>query len=121
VRKAVTGDLFPEYAGPSKLRRAPGNGVRDSEHCALKWGTRSNNLPSTGVGTVSDPYRELRQELGSSPEASVPSAVREIKVLSIFYGYPAALVARWCGVSPATASLWKQNKRKPSRQGYYRV
>jgi hypothetical protein len=46
----------------------------------------------------------------------VPPAVREIKVLSIFYGYPAALVARWCGVSPATASLWKQNKRKPSRQ-----
>lgn len=37
-------------------------------------------------------------------------------VLSIFYGYPAELIARWCGVSVGTAAAWKQNKRKPSRQ-----
>jgi hypothetical protein len=35
---------------------------------------------------------------------------------SIFYSFPAAVIAAWCGVSPATASLWKQNKRKPSLQ-----
>jgi hypothetical protein len=35
---------------------------------------------------------------------------------SIFYSYPAKVVAAWCGVSPATAALWKQNKRKPSLQ-----
>jgi hypothetical protein len=44
------------------------------------------------------------------------AAVADLKVLSVFYGYPAPLVARWCGVSPATVTLWKQNKRKPSRQ-----
>jgi hypothetical protein len=44
------------------------------------------------------------------------AAVTDRKVLSVFYGYPAALVARWCGVSPATVTLWKRNKRKPSRQ-----
>ena len=36
-------------------------------------------------------------------------------VLSIFYGYPDWLVARWCGVSVATARAWKTNRRKPSR------
>jgi hypothetical protein len=35
---------------------------------------------------------------------------------SIFYAFPAKLIAAWCGVSPATAALWKQNKRKPSLQ-----
>lgn len=36
--------------------------------------------------------------------------------LSVFYGYPAEVVARWCGVSVSTAAAWKANKRKPSRQ-----
>lgn len=36
--------------------------------------------------------------------------------LSIFYGYPADLIAGWCGVSVATARLWKSGVRKPSRQ-----
>ncbi len=36
--------------------------------------------------------------------------------LSIFYGYPAALIARWCGVSVKTARDWKAGRRKPSRQ-----
>jgi hypothetical protein len=28
--------------------------------------------------------------------------------LSIFYGYPPELIARWCGVSVATARRWKR-------------
>ena len=36
--------------------------------------------------------------------------------LSIFYGYPDQLIARWCGVSVATARLYKSGARKPSRQ-----
>lgn len=36
--------------------------------------------------------------------------------LSIFYGYPPELIARWCGVSVHTAYLYKIGKRKPSRQ-----
>jgi hypothetical protein len=34
----------------------------------------------------------------------------------LFHGYPAELIAQWCGVDRATATLWKQNKRKASRQ-----
>jgi len=36
--------------------------------------------------------------------------------LSIFYGYPDQLIARWCGVSVATGRLYKSRSRKPSRQ-----
>lgn len=36
--------------------------------------------------------------------------------LSIFYGYPEQLIARWCGVSVSTARLYKSGVRKPSRQ-----
>lgn len=35
---------------------------------------------------------------------------------SVFHGYPAELIAQWCGVDRATATLWKQNKRRASRQ-----
>ena len=34
----------------------------------------------------------------------------------LFYGYPAELIARWCGVSVQTAKLYKSGARKPSRQ-----
>jgi hypothetical protein len=37
-------------------------------------------------------------------------------VVSIFSGYPAELVARWCSVSVDTAVCWKSGTRKPSRQ-----
>lgn len=33
--------------------------------------------------------------------------------LSIFYGYPPKLIARWCGVSVATARRWKRSGRAP--------
>jgi hypothetical protein len=36
-------------------------------------------------------------------------------VFTIFHGYPAELVAEWCGISVATARLYKAGKRKPSR------
>jgi hypothetical protein len=42
--------------------------------------------------------------------------VRRAVVLSIFYGYPAELIAAWCGVSRKTAALYKAGLRKPSRQ-----
>lgn len=37
-------------------------------------------------------------------------------VVGTFYGYPAELVARWCGVSLSTTRAWKAGRRKPSRQ-----
>jgi hypothetical protein len=39
------------------------------------------------------------------------------RVQLIFYSFPAHLIVRWCGVSPATASLWKLDKRRPSLCG----
>jgi hypothetical protein len=33
--------------------------------------------------------------------------------LTIFYGYSAALIARWCGVSLATAQRWKRTGSAP--------
>jgi hypothetical protein len=35
------------------------------------------------------------------------------KPLSIFYGYPAELIAEWCGVSLATARRWKATGKAP--------
>jgi hypothetical protein len=35
---------------------------------------------------------------------------------SIFEGYPAEVVARWCAVSVKTAQLYKSGLRRPSRQ-----
>lgn len=35
-------------------------------------------------------------------------------VSSVFYGYPAELVANWCGVTVRTAERWKRGERKPS-------
>jgi Phage protein len=36
-------------------------------------------------------------------------------VLSIFYGYPDELVARWCGVTPSAVRQYKNGKRRPSK------
>ena len=33
--------------------------------------------------------------------------------LSPFYGYPAAVIAEWCGVSVGTAEHYKAGRRKP--------
>jgi hypothetical protein len=37
-------------------------------------------------------------------------------ILSIFDGYPAEVIARWCAVSVKTAQLYKAGIRRPSRQ-----
>ncbi len=37
------------------------------------------------------------------------------KTLSIFYGYPPELIARWCGIAVSSARLYKSGARKPSR------
>lgn len=35
--------------------------------------------------------------------------------LSIFYGYPPELIARWCGVTVSTARRWKAGTMRPAR------
>jgi hypothetical protein len=52
----------------------------------------------------------------SEPPTRLPLSVSPAKPLSIFYGYPAELVARWCAVSLRTANSYKLGTRKPSRQ-----
>jgi hypothetical protein len=51
------------------------------------------------------------------PKPTVKPAIPGGKplVFTVFYGYPAELVAEWCGVSLATARLYKAGKRKPSK------
>jgi len=36
------------------------------------------------------------------------------QVFSIFHGYPAETIARWCGVSVNTARAYKAGRRRPS-------
>jgi hypothetical protein len=36
------------------------------------------------------------------------------QVLSIFYGYPAETISKWCGVSVNTANAYKAGRRRPS-------
>ena len=74
-------------------------------------------VPPSGQGPTEarHPPNGDQQPTLSGP-AGKGAAVGEIKQLSLFYGYPAELVARWCGVSVSTAAAWKANKRKPSRQ-----
>jgi hypothetical protein len=43
-------------------------------------------------------------------------AARVATVSSLFEGFPAELIARWCGVSVKTARLYKAGVRRPSRQ-----
>jgi hypothetical protein len=59
------------------------------------------------------PARPSPRGQGSSVEECLAVLARP---LSIFYGYPDQLIARWCGVSVATARLYKSGARKPSRQ-----
>jgi hypothetical protein len=37
------------------------------------------------------------------------------RVRSIFYSYPPEAIAAWCGITLATAKLYKSGRRKPSR------
>lgn len=45
---------------------------------------------------------------------SVARKRRPTSPLNPFYGYPAELIAEWCGVSVGTAEHYKAGRRKPS-------
>lgn len=49
------------------------------------------------------------------PPPRTPRPPEPPGVVTIFTGYSAALVAEWCGISLATARLYKAGKRKPSK------
>lgn len=74
-------------------------------------------IPPAGPGVNELDRLKVRQlpSLNAGPDAA-DGVVAKLPTLSVFYGYPAELVARWCGVSVSTAAAWKANKRKPSRQ-----
>jgi len=60
--------------------------------------------------------KQARRSGSRSPSIVGVAGVRAIQPLGVFYSYPADLIARWCGVSVATAAQWKRGARKPSRQ-----
>jgi hypothetical protein len=43
------------------------------------------------------------------------SRVSSTIVFGVFYGYPAKVIAEWCGVSVRTAERWKEGVSRPSR------
>jgi hypothetical protein len=49
------------------------------------------------------------------PPPRVPRPPGPPAVFTIFHGYPAELIAEWCGISVASARLYKVSKRKPSK------
>lgn len=79
------------------------------------------------VGGPSGPGRftsspEIAASLSTAadaPTAAASSSCDEALVraktatLSIFYGYSPEVIARWCGVSIATARRWKHNGKAP--------
>jgi hypothetical protein len=102
VRDAVAGDLFPEYADVENLRHGM-EPERDSGQLSRRSAHRNPGSPRAPAQSLNAP--------GTSIEVPVP-----VLKFSVFHGYPAELIAQWCGVDRATATLWKQNKRKASRQ-----
>jgi hypothetical protein len=50
----------------------------------------------------------IQVESHSRSASAAVAPQKPLKPLSIFYGYPPELIARWCGVSVATARRWKR-------------
>jgi hypothetical protein len=48
------------------------------------------------------------------PPARAPHPAKPARPLTMFYGYPAEVIAEWCAISVATARRCKAGKRKPS-------
>jgi len=91
------------YTDRKNWRHGNGQPVRDSRQSSRRSATENPESHRASALSIDEP--------GTSVEVPVP-----VLKFSIFYAFPANLIARWCGVSPATAMLWKQNKRKPSLQ-----
>jgi DNA-binding transcriptional regulator YiaG len=83
-------------------------------------GNQGRTVVEPLTGSQRADYRDIakqaRRSGSRSPSNLDVAGVRAETSLSIFYGYPADLIARWCGVSVATAKRWKSGARKPSRQ-----
>jgi hypothetical protein len=95
---------------------------RDSRQSNRRSGGRSDSVLSSygerRPPTATENPEPARSALSIDEPGNTSNEVAPVPVLnfSIFYSFPAKVVASWCGVSPATATLWKQNKRKPSLQ-----
>lgn len=108
---------------PARSSPAGSDGIRGrAPHIADPTATgnqgRTVDRPLTGSQRADnrDEYLKVRRSGSRSPSTLDVAGVRSQKPLSIFYGYPPELVARWCGVSVKTASQWASGLRKPSRQ-----
>ena len=105
----------PPYASPRRPYR------KDSDGATEQRGPRSGLSEMATGNSASTRYDSgFRESARPSPRGQGSSIEEFVAVsarpLSIFYGYPEKLIARWCGVSVATARLYKSGTRKPSRQ-----
>lgn len=75
--------------------------------------------PSKGPQVRLDPATQGAQVVESTwrrPYLEPRPVECDGRVHSIFYGYPATLIAEWCSVSPEVAQAWKDGTSEPSRQ-----
>jgi hypothetical protein len=115
TRSGKISDARSEPLGSVRFRgRAPHIGDRT----ATGNPGRKVDKPLTGSHRADyrDTQKQARRSGSRSPSIVGVAGVPSIEPLSVFYGYPADLIARWCGVSVATAAQWKRGARKPSRQ-----
>lgn len=93
-----------KYAGST----ASGNASRSADSLLTLRSASSRGHTKPRLGAHVPAHGSIGDLAGVQSRLSKP--------LSIFYGYPAELIARWCGVSLSTARLYKSGARKPSRQ-----
>ena len=93
-----------KYAGST----ASGNASRSADSLLTRGSASPWGHTETRLGAHVPAHGSIGDLAGVRSKLSRP--------LTIFYGYPPELIARWCGVSEHTAYLYKIGARKPSRQ-----
>ena len=113
-----TGKVGPARSDPAGRDRIRGRAphIADPTATGNQGRTVANPLTGSQRADYRDKHSEVRRSGSRSSSKLDVAGVRTQKPLSIFYGYPAELIAQWCGVSVKTASQWKSATRKPSRQ-----
>ena len=72
---------------------------------------RGDGLQREASGKILDWVSNLKNLL--SPEGPLGRKKRPTSPANPFYGYPAELIAEWCGVSVGTAEHYKAGRRRP--------
>lgn len=117
---ACSGTLTPARLARVQKEPTPRKST-DNERLNGSWERKPVSRETANPGPAC-PWGTYRKDAGAHVPAHGSigdlAGVRSklSRPLTIFYGYPPELIARWCGVSEHTAYLYKIGARKPSRQ-----